>query len=752
MEINVVKRSGAIEPLSKEKIIEAIKYCCDGLEDVCPQAIFMNAKLQLFDGISTKEIHKALVKSASDMISELQPDYQMVAGRLELMQLRKDVYGQWEPIDLYSHTKAMVESGRYHEEIIENWSQRDFDYFNRRIDHTRDMQYSYAAMRTFIDKYLVQERTTGEVFETPQMAYMLGAMCTFQHYPKSKRKEYVMRYYDAVSLQKLSLPSPVVAGVRTTQKQYSSCVLIDSGDSLDSINAATSAIVKYVSQRAGIGLNIGRIRSLGSSIRNGQAFHTGVIPFIKHFQTAVKSCSQGGMRNGAGCLYYPMWHKDVESFAVLKNDKGTEDNRARHLDYAVQMNRLLYQKIIKNEHLNLFCPNDVPDMYEAFFVDNDLFEELYEKYSNDTSVVKKVVKAQELFMSIIAERSGTGRLYIHNVDNGNAQSSFIPEVSPVRQFNLCLEAGLPTEPMTSVDKGDGEIALCTLGAINLGNTSVEDLPEVCDIAVRAIDALFDIQEYPVLAAEKAKLRRSIGIGVTNYAYWLAKNGYNYSGSEGNRATHELFEAMQYHLLNASAELAGEQGACEYFDKTKYSQGLLPVDWYNKNVDKLCDNELLCDWGGLREKISEYGLRNSTLTAIMPSETSSIVGTATNGIEPIRDYSVTKKSKGTPVKMVYPDVKDLFDVYEKQWDMPSNKGYLEKCAIIQKFVDQGISVNTNYKPSNYSNGMVSRKEILEDILIHYKQGGKTLYYHNTYDGKGEDVDPEDDGCSGGACKI
>lgn len=751
MEINVVKRNGNVEPLNKEKILEAIQYCCDSLDGVDPKVVFMNAKLQFFDGMTTSDIHKALIKSAADLITEFQPDYQFLAGRLELMRLRKEVYGRWEPDSLTNIITNLVEKGYYDSEILDKWSERDFEYFERRIEHDRDMDYSYAAMKTFVDKYLVQDRTTKTVYESPQVCYMLNAMCTFQDYPKSKRKDYVLRYYNAISTQKLSLASPMVAGVRTSQKQYSSCVLITADDSLDSINASSSAIINYVSQRAGIGLNVGRIRALGSKIRGGQATHTGLIPFVKHFQTAVKSCSMGAMRNGAGCLYFPLWRNDIESLIVLKNDKGSEDNRARHLDYTVQMNRLMYRKVVKNEHLNLFCPNDVQDLYEAFFVDNDLFEELYEKYSNDPKINKKIVKAQELFMNVIAERSGTGRIYLQNVDNCNISGPFNPETSPIYQANLCLEAILPTKPLPDIHSGDGEIALCTLGALNLGKIEEGELKEICEIAVRAIDALFDLQEYPVKAAEKAVQRRSIGIGVVNYAYWLAKQGFSYSGPEGNEATHELFEQIQYYLLDASAELAGELGACGYFDETKYSKGLLPIDWYNKNVDNIVSPNYSMDWEGLRNKIAEYGLRNSTLTMLMPSETSSLISTSTNGIEPIRELMVSKPSKDAPVKMVFPEVKKLFDVYEKQWDMPDNKGYLEKCAIMQKFVDQGISVNTNYNPFKYDKRMVSRKEILQDILTHYKNGGKTMYYHNTYDGKGDDL-TEDVGCSGGSCTI
>lgn len=749
--INVVKRDESVAPLDKDKIMAAIDYCSEGLE-VNPQVVYMNAKLEFYDNIPTSAIHRSLVRSASDLINEYQADYQILAGRLELMQLRKEVYSQWEPTDLYSHVRKVTELGKYHSEILDNWSERDFDYFNRRIKHERDMNYTHAAILTFKDKYAVQDRVKDLCYETPQTAYMLKAMCTFQNYPKSKRKDYVMRWYDILSLQKFSLPSPVIAGVRTPQKQYSSCMLITAGDSLESINATSSAIVKYVSQKAGIGLNFGRIRAMGSPIRDGQAFHTGVIPFVKHFQTAIKSCSMGGMRNGAGTLYFPLWHMDAESFIVLKNDKGTEDTRARHVDYAVQMNRLMYRKIIANESLNLFCPNDVPDLYEAFFVDNDKFDELYEKYSADENIRRKVVNTQQHFLNVISERSGTGRIYIHNADHCNTHGPFDPATSPIYQANLCVEAILPTKPLVDVNSDEGEIALCTLGAINLANTTVEEFPEVCDIAVRAIDALFDYQEYPVKAAEKAKQRRSIGVGVINFAHWLAKQGYKYSDrEESNQAVHELMEAVQYNLLNASADLAGEQGACGLFNETKYAKGLLPIDWYNKNVDNLCDGTLLCDWEGLREKIAEYGLRNSVLTAIMPSETSSIMSGATNGIEPIKSFSLAKTSKATPVTMVYPDVVELSESYEKQWDMPNNKGYLEKCAIIQKFVDQGVSVNTNYDPRKYPKNLVSKKEILEDIITYYQNGGKSMYYHNTYDMKGEDVKVEE-ACEGGSCQI
>ena len=666
----------------------------------------------------------------------------------------------------------MVETGKYDRHLLEDYSEQEFQEMDSYLDHWRDMNFSYAAVKQLEGKYLVQNRVTGEIYESAQFLYILVAACLFANYPKETRLDYVKRFYDAVSLFKISLPTPIMSGVRTPTRQFSSCVLIETGDSLDSINATASAIVKYVSQRAGIGINAGRIRALGSPIRGGEAFHTGCLPFYKYFQTAVKSCSQGGVRGGAATLFYPLWHLEVESLLVLKNNRGVEENRVRHLDYGVQFNKLMYQRMIKDQHISLFSPSDVPGLYDAFFANQVEFERLYVKYENDPSIRKRQIKAQELFGLFMQERASTGRIYLQNVDHCNTHSPFNPEYAPVRQSNLCLEIALPTKPLQHVNDENGEIALCTLSAFNLGAiNSLDEFGELSDLAVRALDCLLDYQDYPVPAALNAtEGRRTLGIGVINFAYYLAKNGVKYSDHSANGLVHRTFEAMQYHLLKASNNLAKEKGACPKFNETTYSQGLMPIDTYRKELDKVCDEPLHLDWDSLREDIVKYGLRNSTLSALMPSETSSQISNATNGIEPPRGHISIKSSKDGVLKQVVPDYENLKDKYELLWDIPSNDGYLQLVAIMQKFIDQTISANTSYDPGNYEGGKVPMKLLLKDLLTTYKLGIKTLYYHNTRDGasdtsnvdisKAEAKKPratevvleEDDDCAGGACKI
>ena len=627
------------------------------------------------------------------------------------------------------------------------------------INHWRDMDFSYAAVKQLEGKYLVQNRVTGEIYESAQFLYILVAACLFANYPKDTRLAYIKRFYDAVSTFKISLPTPIMAGVRTPTRQFSSCVLIECDDSLDSINATASAIVKYVSQRAGIGINAGRIRALGSSIRGGEAFHTGCIPFYKYFQTAVKSCSQGGVRGGAATVFYPLWHLEVESLLVLRNNRGVEENRVRHMDYGVQINKLMYQRLIKNENITLFSPSDVPGLYDAFFADQDKFDALYHQYEQDVNIRKRVVKAVELFALLMQERASTGRIYIQNVDHCNTHSPFNPLVAPVHQSNLCMEIALPTKPLNNINDEKGEIALCTLSAFNLGKIeSLDDFEELADLTVRALDALLDYQDYPVPAAKNSSLnRRTLGIGVINYAYYLAKHGVKYSDGSANNLTHRTFEAMQYYLLKASNNLAKEKGACPLFNETTYSQGILPIDTYKRDLDSITKEPLHYDWQSLRESIKTYGLRNSTLSALMPSETSSQISNATNGIEPPRGYISIKASKDGILKQVVPEYNKLKDLYELLWQIPNNTGYLHLVGIMQKFVDQSISANTNYDPTKFPNDKVPMKQLLADLLTAYKYGVKTLYYHNTRDGAEDiqgDIQPasSDDGCEGGACKI
>jgi len=750
----VTKRNGEKESIDLEKIHRVIAWAAAGLEDVSVSQVELKSHIQFYDGIKTEDIHETIIKAAADLISEDTPDYQYLSARLAVFHLRKKAYGQFEPPKLYDHVVKLVEAGKYDQHLLTDYDESDFEHMSLFLDHTRDLNFSYAAIKQLEGKYLVQNRVSGEIYESAQFLYILVAACLFAKYPKETRLGYVEGFYNAISTFKLSLPTPIMAGVRTPTRQFSSCVLIECDDSLDSINAASSAIVKYVSQRAGIGVNAGRIRALGSTIRNGEAFHTGCIPFYKHFQTAVKSCSQGGVRGGAATLFYPLWHLEVESLLVLKNNRGVEENRVRHLDYGVQFNKVMYQRLIKGGYITLFSPSDVPGLYDAFFEDQDKFEQLYVQYENDESIRKKRIKAIELFTLFAQERASTGRIYLQNVDHCNTHSPFDPAKAPIRQSNLCLEIALPTKPMKDVNDENGEIALCTLSAFNLGAIeSLDELEGLADLAVRALDSLLDYQDYPIPAAKNASLaRRTLGIGVINYAYYLAKNGLYYSNGSANNLTHRTFEAIQFYLLKATNLLAKEQGACPKFNETRLSQGILPIDTYKDTVDNITGEPLHLDWESLRASIKEFGVRNSTVSALMPSETSSQISNATNGIEPPRGLISVKASKDGVLKQVVPEYKKLKQNYELLWNIPSNEGYLELVSIMQKFVDQTISANTNYDPSKFAGGKVPVKQVLKDILTAYKLGIKTMYYHNTRDGANDDVEVESDDCAGGACKI
>ncbi|WP_338363173.1 class 1a ribonucleoside-diphosphate reductase subunit alpha [uncultured Pseudoalteromonas sp.] len=757
-QLSVSKRDGRKEPLDLDKIHRVIEWAAEGLNNVSVSQVELKSHIQFYDGIRTKDIHETIIKAAADQISKESPDYQYLAARLAVFHLRKKAYGQFEPPRLFDHVTKMVADKRYDAHLLTDYTEQELDELDAYLDHSRDLNFSYAAVKQLEGKYLVQNRVTGEIYESAQFLYILVAASLFSDYPRETRTDYIKRFYDAVSTFKISLPTPIMSGVRTPTRQFSSCVLIECGDSLDSINATSSAIVKYVSQRAGIGINAGRIRALGSHIRNGEAYHTGCIPFYKHFQTAVKSCSQGGVRGGAATLFYPLWHLEVENLLVLKNNRGVEDNRVRHLDYGVQFNKLMYSRLIKDDYITLFSPSDVPGLYDAFFEDQDEFDALYTKYEQDESIRKKRIKAIELFSMFAQERASTGRIYLQNVDHCNTHSPFISKVAPIRQSNLCLEIALPTKPLNNVNDEEGEIALCTLSAFNLGAIeSLDELEELAELAVRALDNLLDFQDYPVPAAKNATMgRRTLGIGVINYAYYLAKNGKRYSDGSANALTHKTFEAIQYYLMKASNELAKERGACPKFNETTYSQGIMPTDTYKRDLDKICDEPLHLDWDSLRASIKEHGMRNSTLSALMPSETSSQISNATNGIEPPRGHISVKASKDGILKQVVPEYERLKDNYELLWDIPSNDGYLQLVGIMQKFIDQTISANTNYDPNKYEGGKVPMKILLKDLLSAYKLGVKTLYYHNTRDGASDAQDDtpevEDDDCAGGACKI
>ena len=740
-EIHVTKRNGTREPIDLDKLHKVVFYATEGINGVSASEVEIKSSIQFYNGITSSEIQETLIKSAADLISEETPNYQWVAGRLINYHLRKQVYGNFEPAHLFEIVQKNVEDGWYDQGLLESYNEQEWNELNDYLKHDRDENFTYAAMEQFRGKYLVQNRVTNEIKETPQVAYMLIAATLFADYPQETRLKWVKDYYDATSNFYISLPTPVMAGVRTPQRQFSSCVLIETGDSLDSINATTSSIVKYVSQKAGIGVGAGSIRALGSPIRKGDAYHTGVIPFYKMFQSATRSCSQGGVRNGAATLYYPIWHLEVEDLLVLKNNKGTDDNRVRHMDYGVQFNKLFYERLISNGNITLFSPSDVPGLYEAFFADQDKFRELYETAERNTKLRKKVVSATELFSQFMEERKNTGRIYLQNVDNANTHSSFKPEVAPIRQSNLCAEIDLPTKPLNDFNDEAGEIALCTLSAINWGNIKTpEDFEKPCTLAIRGLDALLSYQNYPVKAAYNATMgRRPLGVGIINLAYWMARNDMTYSNPDLAKID-EFAEAWSYYLIKASADLAAEQGACLWNDQTKYSDGLTPNQTYKQDVDDLVPHRERMPWNELRQQLRTTGIRNSTLMALMPAETSAQISNATNGIEPPRSLVSVKQSKHGVLKQVVPGIHKLKNKYELLWDQRSPEGYMSIMAVLQKYIDQGISVNTSYNPVFYEDEKISMSEMLRHLMIFYKYGGKQLYYFNTYDGQGEiDVD-------------
>ena len=727
----VKKRSGSIEPLDLNKMHVMVEEACKDLAGVSASQIEIQSGLQFYDGITTAEIQEILIKSSSDLISLDHPNYQFVAARLLLFSLRKSLYGRIkEHPSLGDHITECIKKGIYDPCITTNYSDDEIDELDKCIDHDRDFLFTYAGLRQVVDKYLVQDRSTGQVYETPQFMYMMIAATMFSNYPQETRLDYVKRYYEAISRHRINIPTPVMGGVRTPIRQYASCVLVDIDDTLDSIFSSDMAIGKYVAQRAGIGINAGRIRGINSKIRGGEVQHTGVVPFLKKFEATVRCCTQNGIRGGSATVHFPIWHQEIQDIIVLKNNKGTEDNRVRKLDYSVQISKLFYERFTENADITLFSPHNVPGLYDAF--GTDAFDELYVKYENDDSIPKTKINAQELILDLLKERAETGRLYIMNIDHCNSHSSFKDKVS---MSNLCQEITLPTTPLQHID-GNGEIALCILSAINVGKlTKLDELDELCELAVRGLDALIDYQDYPVTAAEQStKNRRSLGIGYIGLAHYLAKNGAKYDSQKAFDLVHKLTERFQFALLSASNQLAMEKGPCGYFGKTKYADGILPIDTYKSDVDEIIPNDLSCDWEFLRGRILEYGLRHSTLSAQMPSESSSIVSNATNGIEPPRDYLSIKKSKKGPLKQIVPSYSTLKNNYTLLWDMHNNDGYIKVTAIMQKFFDQAISGNWSYNPENYPNNEVPMQQMAMDWLNTYKYGWKTSYYQNTYDAK------------------
>ena len=741
MTINVEKRDGSIEPLNLEKIHKMVEEACEGLSGVSASQVEMHSNIQFHDGITTENIQEILIRSASDLISLDNPNYQYVASRLLLFALRKQVFNKsvWQdgmptPYDvaLYNVTVNKV----YDEDLLDKYSDEDWAKLNNYIDHGRDYLFSYAGLRQVVDKYLVQDRSSGEVYETPQYMYLFIAMTLFADYPATQRLDYVRRYYNAISKHKINIPTPIMAGVRTPLRQFASCVLVDVDDTLDSIFSSDMAIGRYVAQRAGIGINAGRIRGVNSKIRGGEVAHTGVVPFLKKFESTVRCCTQNGIRGGSATVHFPIWHQEIEDIIVLKNNKGTEDNRVRKLDYSIQISKLFYERFIKNEDITLFSPHDVPGLYDAFGTDE--FDDLYRQYESDGSIPKRSIGGQELILALLKERAETGRMYIMNIDHCNSHSSFKDKVN---MSNLCQEITLPTDPLQHID-GDGEIALCILSAVNVGKLkNLDDMEELCDLAVRGLEELIDYQNYPVKAAEQStKNRRSLGVGFIGLAHYLARNGEHYDDPGAWKLVHQLTESFQYYLLKSSNELAKEKGKCGYFDRTKYSDGILPIDTYKREVDQICEVELRHDWESLRSSILEHGLRHSTLSAQMPSESSSVVSNETNGIEPPRAYLSIKKSKKGPLKQVVPQYTTLKNNYTLLWEMKDNSGYINVVSVMQKFFDQAISGNWSYNPENYPDNNVPVSVMAGDLLNTYKYGWKTSYYQNTYDSK---TDPTDE---------
>jgi ribonucleoside-diphosphate reductase alpha chain len=767
-DIKIIKRSGEKELLDYEKINNVLLWACESLNGVSASDIAMNASLQIYNNMTTKEIHKVLVQSAADLISEKNPNYQYAASNLLNFYIRKNIFGVQDNLP---HIQEVVDKNIkkevYDKSIKGKYTPEEINKINKLIRHKRDYNFSYAGLQQLIDKYLLKDRTTGEVFETPQFMYMLISMFLFSEYSGEDRLTKIKSFYNDISLFKISLPTPIMAGVRTPSRQYSSCTLIDVDDTIESIYNSNTAIGYYTSKKAGIGINL-RIRAAGDKIRNGEVIHTGVIPFLKMFESTVKSCTQNGIRGGSATTYLPFWHKEIQEVLVLKNNKGTDDNRVRKLDYGIQFSKLFYSRFVKNEDITLFSPGDVPDLYESFGVDNEKFDELYQKYERSRSIDKKVVKAREIMNQFVQERIGTGRMYVMNIDNANDHSAFLDKIY---MSNLCTEINLPTTPLQNISDGDdtdSEIALCVLSAINVGEfKNLEDLEGIMKNAVQALDFVIENQDYPVEAAKKMLKRRSIGIGITNLAYYLAKNNVNYDDPEALNKVDELMEYIQYYGIKASMELAKQYGPCEWFNRTKYSKGILPIDTYSKEVDKLTTRSHVLDWEKLREDVKKYGMRNSTITAIMPCESSSVVTNSTNGIEPVRSLITTKKSKQGLLKTVVPELSKLKNKYQLAYDLKDNEGLTKIQSVIQKWIDQGISANHYYDFSKYNDGNLPMSGVAKDILTFYKLGGKQLYYANTNDQKTDDfsdisvektqntqpthtVTEED--CEGGACSV
>jgi ribonucleoside-diphosphate reductase alpha chain len=732
--ILVVKRNGNKEQINLEKIHQVVTWACEGLSGVSVSEIELRAQLQIQNGTKTSEIHEMLIKSAADLITADSPNYQFVAARLANYQLRKEVYGRFEPTTVRHMVEENVRAGIYTDELTANYTDADWRQMEKIVKHERDDLIAYAGMEQWRGKYLAKNRVTGQFYETPQMALILMSATGFMAYPRETRMTYVKDFYDAVSTFMISLPTPVMAGLRTPEKQFSSCVTISCGDSLPSIIATSGSVMEYISQKAGIGLDLGRIRAVDSEVAGGRKKHTGQLPIIRLMQSATKSMSQGGVRGGSTTVHYPLWHYEFEDLIMLKNNAGTEFNRIRHMDYSFLFNRTMYQRLVDNADISFFSPHDCPGLLDAYCINPDEFERLYTKYEADATIRRRTMRAADAFAMFLTQRKETGRIYLMNIDHANTHGSFIPELAPITQSNLCQEITLPTLPLKTLDDAEGRISLCTLAALNYGKVKTpDDFEGIANLTVRFLDELLSYQNFPVIAAERANEDfRPLGVGVINLAYFLAKNGLKYDQDALPLLDHYT-EAFSYYLIKASVDLAEEKGPCKEWRKTKYGQGIMPIDTRKPAIDELVPHVERYDWETLRHRAMTIGIRNATLMAGMPAETSAQISNSTNGFEPVRDLVSEKKSKHGNLRQVVPEVTKLKNKYDLLWDQTSPRGYLMVVAVLQKYFDQSLSTNTSYNPLHYPDSKLSMREMILDLLLAYKWGIKNLYYHNTYDG-------------------
>ena len=749
--IHVKKRNNTTEKFNIEKINKIINWSIDGYSGVSLTDIEINAKINITDGITTKEIHNLLIESAANLISIEKPNYQYVAGRLLNYQLRKDVWKGKHAPRLLEFLKENVKNKIYDESIFSSYSEDEINKIGEFIDHDRDYIFTYAGIKQLCDKYLIKNRTTGKIYETPQFAYVLISAYAFAKYPIETRLNYVRKFYDAISKHKINLPTPVMAGVRTVSRNYASCCLIGVDDTRESITASATAVSMATANRCGIGIDISKIRAVGSPIKNGEVVHTGLIPFLKIYESSVKAWQQNGLRGGSATCNIQWWHYEIEDIIVLKNNAGTDDNRVRKLDYTVGMSKLFYDKVLKDEDVTLFNTAEVPELYEAWGTKD--FDKVYKECECKKLKIKKKISARKLFSLIIKERVETGRIYILNVDHANNHGAWLDKVT---MSNLCTEVIHPTIPLNDYHDKKGEIGMCILSAVNmLEIKNWQDLEKTCDLIVRFLDEIIELQDYFNVAAENfAKKRRSLGVGITNLAAFLAKNELKYSSDKSLPVIDEWMEYFQYYLLKSSLELAKEKGKCEKFNHTKYSKGILPIDTYKDKVDEICKRKLSLDWEKLRKQIKEHGLRHSTLSSCMPCESSSVIQSSTNGVEPIRSLITYKTSKMGKLPVMVPGIGKYDDNYELAYDLKDNNGLLKINAVIQKYIDMAISTNVYYNYSHYENNILPDAKVMKEIMYAYSLGLISLYYNNTDDGDREQsLDQKEDGdCSSGACKL